>query len=167
MTFSHGISAESIFLYQRLTKIIAKLTEGVEVEIRKQMDDLNDRARQAAEAMDQLNPHIDRLRDDISGVRSYLSKDLAAALQDSKGLVNDGIEHAQNLQQMLAVMMKTVINGQSEVASAQEQSLGFVTQKANEELGAIMAAMATAVASSMSLQNQIVRNEACLDRSGR
>lgn len=120
------------------------------------MDDLDHRARQASQAMEGLNPQIQKLRDDLAGTQDFLSNDLMTTLRKSASSLQGGLESAENLQQMLMVLMKTALEGNSRVAAAQEQSLERVTQRANEDLAVFMTAMASAVTTSASLQGEIV-----------
>lgn len=143
-------------LYQRLTKVIAKLAEGVEAELQKRMADFDKQARQASENMRQLNPHIHQLREGLARVEEYLSQDMAHAVKRSSDAINDGLGQAEILRQLLEVMLKTVLDSNSQVALAQEQSLELVTKKANDELSVLMTVISSAVASSATLQNQIV-----------
>jgi len=143
-------------LYQRLTKVIAKLADGVEQELQKRMDDLDQRARQASDAVEQLNPQIDKLRDGLHQVHDYLSKDLRESLARSADQIHQGLDNAANLQQLLAVLLKTAMEGNSQVASAQEQSVERATRQASDEMAVFVAAIASAVTSSVALQNEIV-----------
>lgn len=148
-------TAQNVLLYQRLTKIIAKLTDGVEAEIQRRMADLDERARQATERMEELNPHIDQLRDGLSKVEKYLASDMELAVEQSKNRIKHGMEHAVTLEQMLAVLLQTVAEKSSEVTTAHEQSVELVSQKVNNELATFVAVVASAAASSAMLKDQI------------
>ena len=149
-------TARSVQLYQRLTRVIAKLADGVEAELQKRMADLDNRARRASESMDQLNPQIDQLREGLAKVEEYLSRDMRQAVKESSEAIKDGLGQAEDLHQVLAIMLKAVLEGNSQVAVAHEQSLELATNRANDEMGGLMAVIAGAVASSATLQNQIV-----------
>lgn len=148
-------AAQSVLLYQRLTKIIAKLTDGVEAELQRRMADLDEKARQATERMEGLNPHIDQLRDGLTRVEKYLANDMELAVEQSKNWIKHGMEHAVTLEQMLAVLLQTVADSNTEVVAAHEQSVELVTRKVNDELSSFVAVVASAAASSAILQNQI------------
>lgn len=120
------------------------------------MSDLDDRAREAVERVDQLNPHIDHLRDGLARVEKYLARDMDQAVKQSEARVKSGMEHAATLEQMLAVLLKTLMDGNAEVAASQSKSVELATRKANEELSAFVGVIASAAASSMALENQIV-----------
>jgi len=123
------------------------------------MDSLDLHARQVTEAMESLTPQVDELRQGLTGVQDFLTKELHAALHQSATSVREGFENAAHLQQLITVLLKTVMDGNSQVASAQEQSLERVTLKASDGMAVFVNAMAAAVASSASLQNEIVSNK--------
>ncbi|KAL2135786.1 hypothetical protein VTI74DRAFT_6991 [Chaetomium olivicolor] len=147
--------AQNILLYQRLTKVVAKLTDGVEAELQKRMEDLDNRARQSVEKLEQLTPHIWRLSEGLARVENYIAGDLGLALRKSSESVRDGLQHAENLQKLLSVLLTNVLESNSQLAFAQEQSLQQASQRVNDDMGALMAVVSTAIASSSSLSQQI------------
>ncbi|KAL2259572.1 hypothetical protein VTK26DRAFT_6712 [Humicola hyalothermophila] len=147
--------AQNILLYQRLTRVIAKLTEGVEAELQKRMDDLDSRARQSVEKLEQLSPQIDRLGDELERMGRYLSGDLDLAMRKTFESIHDGREHAENLQHLLSVLLTNVLQSNSQLAFAHEKSLQQASQRVNEDMEALMAVVSTAIASSSALQQQI------------
>lgn len=150
------LAAQHILLYQRLTRVIARLTDGVEAELEKRMDDLDRRARQSVERLEQLTPQIGRLSEGLARVESYLSGDMDRALKKTSESYRDGLQHAENLQHLLSVLLGNVLESNSQLASAHEQSLQQASQRVNDDMGALMAIVSTAIASSSSLQQQIV-----------
>ncbi|ROW13508.1 hypothetical protein VPNG_04426 [Cytospora leucostoma] len=146
--------AQNILLYQRLTKVLAKLTHSVEVEIQKHMENLEIRLQKASDAVEGLEPEIDRLRNKLARVEDYVSYDLEHALKKSGDSINTGLHDATNLQQLLAVAIQTILDGTSHVAAIQESSVQLAKQ--NEEgMDRWSASMATAAATVMALGNQI------------
>ncbi|KAK4232584.1 nuclear fusion protein KAR5 [Podospora fimiseda] len=146
---------QNILLYQRLTKVIAKLTDDVDVELQRRMDDLDNRARQSLENLERLKPQVDQLAEGLSKLESYLSGDLDNTMRKSTESVKEGLHSAENLQHLLSVLLTNVLEGNSEVAFAHEKSLQQVSKKVNDGMGAFMAVVGSAVASSASLQQQI------------
>ncbi|KAK7744241.1 hypothetical protein SLS53_003762 [Cytospora paraplurivora] len=146
--------AQNILLYQRLTKVLAKLTHGVEVEIQKHMENLEIRLQKAGNAVQGLEPEIDRLRNKLARVEYYVSYDLEQALKKSGDSINTGLHDATNLRKLLAVAIQTILDGTSHVAAVQESSVQLTKQ--NEEgMDRWSASMATAAATVMALGNQI------------
>ncbi|KAK3316114.1 hypothetical protein B0H66DRAFT_576105 [Apodospora peruviana] len=147
--------SQNILLYQRLTQVIAKLTEGVEAELQKRMDDLDNRARQSVENLEKLSPQIDHLRNSLTRVESYLLRDMESSLAKSSESMHDSLQNAEDLRQILNVLVASVLENNSRLASAHEVSLRQASQKVDEDLGALVAVVASVAASSSSLQKQI------------
>lgn len=120
------------------------------------MDDLDNRARQSVEKLEQLAPQIDRLGGRLERVGRYFSEDLDLAMRRTSESINDGREQAENLQKLLSLLLTNVLESNSELAFAHEQSLQQASQRVNEDMGALMAVVSTAIVSSSSLQQQIV-----------
>lgn len=153
---TNGITAKNLVLYQRLTQVLARLTDSVEAELQRRMDDLDNRARKSVEKLDQLMPQIGRLSEDLARVESYLSEDLDMALRKSSESMSDGLQHAENLQQLLSVLLANVLESTSQLAFTHEQSLQRVSQRVNDDMETLIAVVSTAMASSSSLQERIV-----------
>ena len=148
-------AAQNILLYQRLIKVMAKLTHGVEIEIQKHMENLELRVQRTGAIIEELEPDIDRLREKLARVDSYISQDLDNTLKKSSESISSGLDDAANLRQIIAVMMQTVLDGTSHVSFAQERSME-VFHKGSNDLDKWAAVVATASASAMSLNSQIV-----------
>ncbi|KAK3902182.1 hypothetical protein C8A05DRAFT_34121 [Staphylotrichum tortipilum] len=147
--------AQNILLYQRLTRVVSQLTDGVEAELQKRMDDLDARAWQSVEKLEQLAPQIGRLGEGLARVESYLSGDLGLALKKTSESSRDGLETAQNLQHLLSILLGNVLENNAELASAHEQSLQQASQRVNNDMGTLIEVVSTALASSTSLQQQL------------
>ncbi|KAK0747279.1 hypothetical protein B0T21DRAFT_322116 [Apiosordaria backusii] len=147
--------AKNLVLYQRLTQVLARLTDSVEAELQRRMDDLDNRARESVEKLDQLMPQIGRLSEGLARVESYLSEDMDMALRKSSESMSDGLQHAENLQQLLSVLLANVLESTSQLAFTHEQSLQRVSQRVNDDMETLIAVISTAMASSSSLQERI------------
>ncbi|ROW03518.1 hypothetical protein VSDG_01360 [Cytospora chrysosperma] len=146
--------AQNILLYQRLTKVLAKLTHGVEIEIQKHMENLELRFQKAGTAMQDMEPQLDRLREKLVQVEDYISYKLENTLKKSAESINTGLHDATNLQQLIAVTMKTVLDGTSQVAASQEKSVQLANQN-NDDMDKWSVVIAAAAATAMSLNKQI------------
>jgi hypothetical protein len=136
---------------------MAKMTHGVEVEIQKHMENLELRVQRTGDVIANLEPELDRLRDKLAKVDSYISENLDSTLSKSSESISNGLVDAANLQRILAVMMQTVLDGTSHVAAAQERSMD-VFVKGSNDLDKWVAMVAAASASALSLTSQIVSN---------
>ncbi len=120
------------------------------------MDDLDTRARQSVERLEQLTPQIGRLSEGLARVESYLSGNMDRALKKTSESYRDGLRHAESLQQLLSVLVGNVLDSNSQLAFAHEQSVQQASQRVNKDLDSLVAVVSTAIASSGSLQQQIV-----------
>ena len=119
------------------------------------MDDLDNRARQSVERLEQLTPQIGRLSEGLARVERYLSQDMDRALKKTSTSYRDGLQHAENLQQLLSVLLSNVLESNSQLAFAHEKSVQQVSRRVNEDMDALVAVVSSAIASSGSLQQQI------------
>lgn len=148
-------AAQNILLYQRLIQVMARMTHGVEVELQKHMENLELRVQKTSAVIESLGPELDLLRSKLAKVDSYISQDLDSTLKKFSESISDGLNDAANLQQMLTVMMQTMLDGTSHVAAAQERSMEVFGRGSND-LNSWAEVVATASASALLLNNQIV-----------
>ncbi|EAQ91634.1 hypothetical protein CHGG_03569 [Chaetomium globosum CBS 148.51] len=87
--------------------------------------------------------------------RADHEKDLDLALRQSSKSIKDGLQHADNLQQLLRMLLANVVESNSQLALAYEQSLQRASQRVNDDMGALVAVLSIAMTSSNSLQKQI------------
>ncbi|KAK4111440.1 hypothetical protein N656DRAFT_769502 [Canariomyces notabilis] len=145
---------QHILLYQRLTKIIAKLTDSVEADLQKRLEELDNRARQSVEKLERLTPQVDHLSEGLAKVQKYLSSDLLSALGRSSESARNGLRLAENLQQLVNVMATNALDSNSQLAAAQEKSQQ-VSKKVNEEMEALLVVVSTAVSTAMVSSNMV------------
>ncbi|KAK1672955.1 nuclear membrane fusion protein Kar5 [Colletotrichum godetiae] len=147
--------AQSIRLYQRLTEVLSKLSEGVEQELEAHLHAINLRTAETTEQLRQMSPDIDQLRNSLQDLDRFVSGDLMQMAQASNSAMRGGLEDAQNLQQLLTVLLKMVLSSNAEVAASNELALTNFKDRTGNEVAVVMAALATAVASSTSLHDQL------------
>ena len=147
---------QSLLLYQRLTKVIAGLTEGVEAELQKRMDELDNRARQTLDNLDQLSTRVDQLGDGLSKMGQYLSSDLQKVMKKSSDLMNGGLQNAESLEKFLNVLLNNIVERNAQMAYAHELAVRQTSSQVSSEVQALGKIVAAAGASSIALQEQIV-----------
>lgn len=128
----------------------------MEAELNKRMNDIENRARQSMENLEKLSPQINQLKGSLADLEQYLSRDVKNVLGKSTESLQDSLENAQTLQQLMHILVANVIESNSRLASAHEVSVQQVSQRASADIGALMAVVATVSASSDSLQRQMV-----------
>ncbi|KAJ2894856.1 hypothetical protein MKZ38_007174 [Zalerion maritima] len=147
--------AQSVLLYQRLAKVVEQLLNGVEHEMHTTMQHFESRVQETSESLDKLNPQVDNLRVGMQRVENLLSKNIEESIKKSSDAINAGVQNAANLQDMIGKMLKAVLETHTDVGAAHEKSLAHVRRRADEELNVFMSAVAAAIASSATLQDQI------------
>ncbi|OHW90673.1 nuclear membrane fusion protein kar5 [Colletotrichum incanum] len=147
--------ARSIRLHQRLTEILSKISKGVEQELEANIQAINLRATETTEQLRLMVPEIEQLRNQLQDLDRTIYQDVMQISQASNSVMRDGLEDAQNLQQLLSVLLKTVLSNNAEVAASQEVALATLKERTDSEVAVVMAALATAAVSSASLQNQM------------
>ncbi|OAA62832.1 hypothetical protein SPI_04372 [Niveomyces insectorum RCEF 264] len=146
---------QNILLFQKLTRVMAKLADSVEAELQRRAEAWDLAAQEAEERLSQLSPRVDQLWQRLTELSHYIEDDLAAAITQTASSAADGFHVAENLHQLLAVIMKTALEGHAQVAFAHEQSLEHVKQKVAGEVDIFTSSMLAVMSSSVSLQNEI------------
>lgn len=153
--------AQNILIFQKLIKVTEQLVTGVETELQKRMNDLDERTQQASDAIDRLNPKLHGLHESFGKIQS-IHNGLSEALRDSVGATRSVLEDSTTLQQLLKVMVDAVLQHHSEVASANERSVesyGAITAasiKASEEMGQMLSALSIAKTYTAELNQKLV-----------
>lgn len=150
-----AFEAQSIHTYQRITKAMGKLADGVEADL-KRMDEMDLQARQAAASMEELNPRIERLRAELADL-GFLSAGLRESWDAASAASGQNRERALDLQRLLLNLTKMSLDSSAVMAATQERSLSLVARKTDDQIGALNDKMATAVRAVEALQYQIVR----------
>ncbi|TLS27220.1 hypothetical protein PpBr36_04757 [Pyricularia pennisetigena] len=151
---------QNILVFQKLIKVTEQLVTGVETELQKRMDDLDERTRQASDAIDRLTPKLHSLHESF-GKAQDMHNGLSEALRDSVGATRSILGDATTLQQLLKVMVDAVLEHHSEVVSANERSVesyGAVTaasRRASEEMGQVLSAILIAATYTVELNQNL------------
>lgn len=161
-------------LFQRMAKIMSKMTESVEHDLDRRMQEFDKRSREATHKFDMLSPALDQLFQGLEEMESTVSGRLTSALEvtiekscvrySADGIrqrsilhIHEGVDSAASLQTLLNAMIRDVLKGHADVVSAHEDSLQVMSSSTESEMDIFMAVIAAAVSSTTSLQNQIVR----------
>lgn len=77
-------SDENIFLYQRITKILEKLTNDVEADLEKRFQSLNRAFDAASQSVESIGPQAKHLQMEMDKASRILRNDLGDAIQVRK-----------------------------------------------------------------------------------
>ncbi|KAF6824702.1 nuclear membrane fusion protein kar5 [Colletotrichum plurivorum] len=147
--------AQSILLHQRLTEVLSKLSEGIEQELEAHFSAINTRANEATDKLRRIIPDVDQLRQSLRDMDQTLSHDLAPLVEASHLAMRNGLNDAENLQQLLAVLLKTVLSNNAEVAASHETHLTTIKERAGNEIEVIASALSSVAVSSAALNSQM------------
>ncbi|CAK7198575.1 hypothetical protein SEUCBS139899_001238 [Sporothrix eucalyptigena] len=143
---------QNVLVFQKLTRVMAKLTDDVEAELQKNMDTWTTALQDATERLDQLYPTAVKIVNDI-GI--LLETQLKPSVSETMKATMEGFRSAETLQQLLAVMAMSAMESNSEIAFAHEQSLELIKQRTNSELDQVSAVVQRVFSSAVSLQKKI------------
>ncbi|KAF7548771.1 hypothetical protein G7046_g8550 [Stylonectria norvegica] len=144
-----------ILLFRRVTRILEKLTTSIELEIEERLDSMNRMFQEATDSVESLAPHVDHLESRLRQVDEMIAGQLARTAQESNKIMESGLEHAGNLQDLLALLLKTAMDNAAEVANSHELALQAATHKVGDEIDAVLGVLSVAVSATVSLQDQI------------
>ncbi|KAI0541986.1 hypothetical protein GGR58DRAFT_454703 [Xylaria digitata] len=147
--------AQNVILFQRLTKIMSRLADDVDMKIDQRMNDIDLRAQVVEEKVESLSPLLEKLQRDLENADNILSHHIFQGIQKSQEQINSGIEIAGHLERMLQLILKGAMDGHAEAAVIHDRSLQHMGQRVLSEIEIMAGAMAAAMASTMALQNQI------------
>lgn len=134
---------------------MGKFSEGADKGFEKRMDDLDLRARQTGSKLDELSPKVDQLNEGLKSVEDFFLSRLAQPMKEATDAINSGTESAVNLQRILDITFASVVESQAGMASAYEQSLQLVNERANSAVETAMGAVVAITQSAAQLQNQV------------
>ncbi|KAJ4192600.1 hypothetical protein NW755_003747 [Fusarium falciforme] len=155
---AHQNPAENLHLYQRITKILETMTNKIEIEMEERLQSLNRAFLAASDSVENLGPQVQRLRSELELASDVLREQLGQAAQESGDTVRSGLEDARSLHQLITMLVRTTKESAVDIASSHETALEVATQRANSEVDVFVTALTAAMASSVSLQDQMRQN---------
>ncbi|KAI0439666.1 hypothetical protein F4803DRAFT_530115 [Xylaria telfairii] len=147
--------AQNIILFQRLTKIMSRLADDVDVAMDQRMNNLSLRTQAVEEKIESLSPLLGKLQRDLEHADKMLSHHLLQGIKKSHDQVHSGLKSAEHLERMLQLILQGVLDGHAEAAAMHDQSLQLMSRRASSEMDLMVGSMAAAVAATAALQNEI------------
>ncbi|KAI0433739.1 hypothetical protein F5Y09DRAFT_298057 [Xylaria sp. FL1042] len=147
--------AQNIVLFQRLTRIMSRLSDDVDAKIEQRMNNFELRAQVVGEKFEGLSPLLRKLQRDLENADSIISHHLLQGIKKSQDQIDAGIESSGHLHRMLQVILQSVMDSHAEAAAIHNQSLQVMNQQAISEISIMVDTMTAAVAATVALQNQI------------
>ncbi|CAK7211931.1 hypothetical protein SBRCBS47491_001291 [Sporothrix bragantina] len=146
---------QNILVFQKLTRVMAKLADDVEAELQRRMEAWDVVVQDTASRMDGILPTADAVWQRLRDAESLLASHILSSLGEATASAEEGARSAEALKQLLAIMVKSALEANSEMAYAHEQSMELVVQRTDSELDMLATTMQSAFVSAMSLQREI------------
>ncbi|KAK5987815.1 hypothetical protein PT974_11949 [Cladobotryum mycophilum] len=150
---------QNIRLHQRITNILSRLTTQLEKEMDGHFQSLNRMFRDASMAAENLKPQLYHISDGLAEIESILRTFLIPNAQQSADSITTAREEAKTLEELLAMLVRTVHAQNSEMVQSHETSLRVSTEKVSNEIGVVMTSLAAVLMSSTSLQKEIENSQ--------
>ncbi|KAI0204535.1 hypothetical protein F4808DRAFT_345920 [Astrocystis sublimbata] len=147
--------AQNIILFRRLTKIMSKLADEVDANIEQRMKDINIRTQAVEAEIESLSPLLGKLQKDLEQADEMISHHLVQGIKRSQDQVNSGMKSVADLERMLHVLLKGVLDGHAEAAAMHDQSLQTMSRRASSEMDTMVGSLVAAVAATAALQDEI------------
>ncbi|XXG96138.1 hypothetical protein Hte_002417 [Hypoxylon texense] len=144
---------QQILVFQRLTKVMGRFSDDVDKDFEQYINNLDLRARETGSRLDELSPKIDQLKAGLKSIEEIFLDRLVQA--ESTDAVNSGTENAIHLQRMLEVTFASVVEHQAGMASAYEQSLHLVNERAQSAVDTATRAVVAVTESAAHLHTQV------------
>ncbi|KAF5025584.1 hypothetical protein F66182_2328 [Fusarium sp. NRRL 66182] len=150
---------ENILLYQRITKILERLTRDIEVDMEERFQSLNRAFHTATQSVENLGPQVQHLQTEMEMASKILRDDLIQSVRHSRDNVNSGLEESKVLLDLLGFLVRSVQDNTAEITSSHQVALQTSTKQLNSEVDILMTVLTAAVTSSVSLQGQMETTE--------
>ncbi|KAM0562832.1 hypothetical protein ACHAPJ_001672 [Fusarium lateritium] len=150
---------ENILLYQRITKILERLTHDIEADMEERFQSLNRAFNAASQSVENLGPQVQHLRTEMDMASKVLRDDLSFAVQNSRDVVQSSLKETKTLHDLLELLVRSAQENAAEIVSSHEVALRTSTKKLNDEVDVLMNVLVAAMTSSVSLQSQMETTE--------
>ncbi|CAK7214280.1 hypothetical protein SCUCBS95973_002087 [Sporothrix curviconia] len=143
----------------KLTRVMAKLADDVEAELQKRFATWDAVVQGTTAKLTVALSKADAVRQHLKSVESILANQLHSSLDEATASSKENAQSAEALKQLLAIMLKSALEANSEMAYVHEQSMERVVQGTSFELDQMSTAMQGAFASAISLQREIEHSQ--------
>ncbi|EEY22062.1 conserved hypothetical protein [Verticillium alfalfae VaMs.102] len=138
---------QNVELYKRLTGVLSRLTRGVEAELEKHLQSINDKLDNAHLNLDHLTPRLNHVRDGLAALEQMLSERVFHTTKN-------GLRDANTLQQLISVLIETVLQSNADSSTSHDRALETI-QKYTDLESSVVAALEGVMTSTNSLQEHI------------
>ncbi|KAM0668927.1 hypothetical protein ACQRIU_002489 [Beauveria bassiana] len=153
----------TIHLHKKITEIMERFSEKVEVQVEEQLRRVDHLMQRTAEAADSLLPHAESLKTQLDGLGRALNEQFMTVSRSSLE-VQSGLEDATQLHNIINVLLESIRENQVQIAIEHSNALQTVRKDTLEGVETMIATIATAASSSVRLQTQLEETELRADK---
>ncbi|OAQ99455.1 hypothetical protein LLEC1_03971, partial [Akanthomyces lecanii] len=139
----------TIHLYKKVTEIIERFSERVEVQVEEQLRRVDHLVRETTEATDSLLARAESLKSQLTGLDRLINEKLMAVSKS-------GLEDATELHNVVHILLESIRQNQVQIVMEHSNALQTVQRDTFDGVETMMATIATAASSSVRLQSQLV-----------
>ncbi|KAH8712705.1 hypothetical protein HC256_005880 [Beauveria bassiana] len=154
----------TIHLHKKITEIMERFSEKVEVQVEEQLRRVDHLMQRTAEAADSLLPHAESLKTQLDGLGRVLNEQLITVSRQSSLEVQSGLQDATQLHNIINVLLESIRENQVQIAIEHINALQTVRKDTLEGVETMIATIATAASSSVRLQTQLEETEIRADK---
>ncbi|KAJ4158691.1 uncharacterized protein LMH87_009207 [Akanthomyces muscarius] len=154
----------TIHLYKKVTEIIKRFSEKVEVQVEEQLRRVDHLMRKTTEATDSLLPRTESLKSQLKGLDRLINEKLMAVSKQSALEVQSGLQDATQLHDVVNILLESIRKNQVQIVMEHNNALQTVRRDTFDGVETMMATIATAASSSVRLQSQLEETELRADR---
>ena len=148
--------AQNILVFQKLTRVMAKLTDDVEADLQRRIEAWELVAHQTDDRLSRAASTADLIWERLKGIDDLLEHRVGSSLSQTAAAMEDGTRSAETLQQLLALTIKTALEGNSQLAFAHEEALESFNSQASKDLNGFASRMRAAVETAIALHDTLV-----------
>ncbi|CAI4219455.1 unnamed protein product [Parascedosporium putredinis] len=131
--------AQSIHLYQRITKILEKLTNEVDEEMREKMHLFGDGLREASKEVEELSPIVHGLKDRLGGLKALIFEDLGPQVE----AMDINLQKAADIKHVLSILLATILEAHAEISAVHNMAMNDLSERVDHANEGILASFST------------------------
>ncbi|PHH86049.1 hypothetical protein CDD83_10824 [Cordyceps sp. RAO-2017] len=150
---------KNIHLFQRITKVLDRLTSQAESDLEARFEALNQVFRDTSANLEGIKPRLSDLKSGLVEVEQFLSHFIHRKMQQTATSVTDGLENARGLQLALEKLLLTVHESNEKVERSYELMVHSASTQISGGVGEAVANVEAAIAASASLRKELAEKE--------
>lgn len=149
------MTAQNILVFQKLTRTMAKLTDDVEADLQQRIEAWELLAKQTEDRLSQSIPAANLIWERLREIEDMLDNQLGTSLDRAASSADEAVRSTETLQHLLALTVKTALEGNSQLAFAQEQAMAQFKDQSAGDLSVLSSQVLSAVEYTIALHEKL------------